>query len=157
MSTTECKELLENTFDSVSTYTFEKRKVKEHTPTEDERNNAFLDSINLIKNGLIKETNEIDSLVNKVSQITWFNEVNDDCLKVINNILGSLKNLKGVLTRQYVGFDNLRSKGIAKTEIALFKEAIDSIKELHDDINFRFFIGPNDDEFLKNEEEFKSL
>ncbi len=66
---------------------------------------------------------------------------------LINDIISVGKDLDSSLIRQYVGFDFLRKKGIAKEEIKNFKKSIDGLKESYSDLESVFFFLPEISEF----------
>ena len=68
---------------------------------------------------------------------------------LINDLIAAAKDLHSSLLRQYVGFNYIRSKGIATAEILEFKNSIDELKEAYSDLESVFFYLPEMPEFLE--------
>lgn len=109
--------------------------------------NSFLDKIIDFKQLLTKKTTELNSIVDDLESLTWFDEVDQDCLKLINDIIAATRDWRISLVKQYVWMNGLRSKKIALEEIKEFKHAIDDLKETADDLESVFFHLPQNQEF----------
>ena len=114
---------------------------------DQDKMNAFLDAINDFKKSLTEKSEKIFSLNDQVDKITWFNELDEECLKLINDLILAIKDLRSSLVRQYVSMSFLRQKGVAKEEIKTFKSAIDELKEVYQDLESVFFFLPEMPEF----------
>jgi len=66
---------------------------------------------------------------------------------VFKDIISLGKDLHSSLIRQYVSFNDLRQRGIAKNEIRDFKNSIDELKESYYDLESVFFFLPEISEF----------
>lgn len=111
------KSEIKNTFTSVREFSFSEKK----SPFMDQdKMNAFLDAINDFKKSLTEKSEKIFSLNDQVDKITWFNELDEECLKLINDLILAIKDLRSSLVRQYVSMSFLRQKGVAKEEIKTF-------------------------------------
>jgi histidyl-tRNA synthetase len=138
------KSEIEATFTSVSDYSYNEKR----SPFMDqERMDTFLDTILDFKDSLKEKTDTIISLTDRVDNITWYNELDDECLKLINDLISAIKDLRSTLTRQYASMSFLRKKGIAKEEIKEFKSAIDEVKESYQDLESIFFFLPEIPDF----------
>lgn len=114
----------------------------------DERTiNALLDQILELKNKLSEKTDQIDNLINDLEKLTWFNDLDEECLMLMNDLIAATKDLHSSLIRQYIQFDFLREKGIAQAEIEKLKNSIDDLKELYSDLESVFFFLPEIPEF----------
>ncbi len=91
------------------------------------------------KKVFIDKTNNIISLVDKIEQITWFNNLDNDSLMLINDLISSIRDLHSSLLRQYISLNFLCSKGIAKEEIKKFKASIDDLRDVAANLESRFF------------------
>ena len=91
---------------------------------------------------------KVDKIIDeRIEKLTWFNTVNEECLRLINDLISSIKDLHSSLVRQYVSLNYIRSKGIAKEEISNFKSAIDDLKDSYQDLESVFFFLPEMPDF----------
>jgi hypothetical protein len=135
---------IEGTFSSVRDFSFDEKRS---AYMDQERMNAFLDAILDFKDFLREKSNRIFSINDKVDKITWYNDIDDECLKLINDLISAIKDLRSTLIRQYVSMAFIRKKGIAKEEIIEFKYAIDELKEVYEDLESVFFYLPEMPDF----------
>lgn len=135
---------ISNTFSTVRNFSFEEKKVSLY---DEERVNALLDAILEFKSTFQKKTEKINSLNHKIEKLTWLEELDNECLMLINDLISSIKDLHSTLIRQYVSLNFIRSKGIAKEEIKNFKDAIDDLKEVYQDLESVFFFLPEIPDF----------
>ena len=91
----------------------------------------------------INEEQKEDLPIEKIEEITWFNDLDNDTLMSINDLISSIRDLHSTLLRQYISLGYVRSKGIAKEEIKRFKASIDDLKDVAADLESRFFFLPN--------------
>jgi hypothetical protein len=127
------------TFSNVRSFSFEQKKV----PLLDEENiNTVLDAILDFKVSLIEKTGKIQLLNDRLESITWLNNLDEECLMLLNDLISSAKDLRSTLIRQYIAMNFFRSKGIAKEEIKDFKISIDFLKESYEDLESVFFFLP---------------
>lgn len=134
------KREIENTYDSVSNLSFQEKK---DSSFDENRINNFLDSILTFKELLSQKTEKINSIILRIEKITWYNDVDEEGLKTINDIIALARDWHYALVRHYVAMNTLRKKGIAKQEIKTFKLAVDDLKEIYTDLEFVFFQVPN--------------
>lgn len=133
------KSQISDTFSSVRNFSFEEKKDSIYN---EEKVNALLDAILEFKDKFQKKTVKINEINGEIEKLTWFNDVNDECLRLINDLISSIKDLHSSLIRQYVSLNYMRSKGIAKEEIRNFKSAIDDLKDSYQDLESVFFFLP---------------
>lgn len=145
MDSVTSKSHIADTFSRVRDFSFQEKK----DPINEKKINAFLDAILDLKKKLEDKTNKIYRIIERIEQITWFNDLNDDSLKLLNDLISSAKDLKSTLIRQYVSLAILRRKGIAKEEIKEFKNAIDELEESYEDLESVFFFLPEMPEFVE--------
>jgi len=119
---------------------------------ENKVNNLLLDSILDFKNYLKEKTERIYKINEDMESLTWFNDLNEDCLMALNDLISSAKDLQSSLIRQYVAMKTFRSRGIAKEEIKDFKNSIDELKETYEDLESVFFFLPQMPEFVETTE-----
>lgn len=135
---------IKETFQNVRNLSFEEKKE----PILDEKKiNRLLDTILDFKRNLTKKTDKIEDVIERIEKITWFNNLDQECLILINDLVSSIRNLQSSLQRQYISFNFLRAKGIAIDEIKSFKSAIDDLKDIANDLDSRFFFLPINVEF----------
>ena len=142
------------TFETVRKFSFEQ---KQEASFDEEKINNFLDKILDFKQVFSAKTEKINSLVEKIEQITWFNNPDSDSLILINDLISSIRDLRSSLLRQYVSLNFIRTKGIAKDEIKNFKTAIDDLKEIASDLESIFFFLPNISEFKETTKELSLI
>jgi len=138
------KEEIERTFSSVRSFSFQEKKS---SMLDEEKVNAFLDAILEFKTGLEEKTEKIYDINERIEKITWFNDLDETCLMLLNDLISSAKDLRSSLIRQYVSMNDLRKKGIAKEAIKDFKNSIDELKEAYEDLESVFFFLPEMPDF----------
>lgn len=133
------KSEIKNTFSSVRDFSFEEKK----SPFLIEKNvNKFLDLILDFKTSLREKTLKIYNINERIEKLTWFDNLNDECLKLSNDLISLARDLHSSLIRQYVAMNFVRNKGIAKKEIKDFKNSIDELKEVYSDLESALFFLP---------------
>ncbi|HEX8376838.1 MAG TPA: hypothetical protein VF602_03405 [Pedobacter sp.] len=148
------KDKIHETFNQVRDTSFEE---KVHL-TEEHLINNFLDHILDFKSKLSSKTERINTLVEKLEVLTWLNDpIDDECLKLINDLIASARDLHYSLIRRYVEMNHLRAKGIAKDEIKSFKNSIDDLKDIFIDLESVFFHLPNIPSFKQTTRELSLL
>jgi len=133
------KKEIKKTFSDIRTVSFEEKKS---SLMQEEQINAFLDAIIDLKSVLNQKTQLIESINKRIEKITWFTDLDEDCLLLINDLISSARDLRTTLVRQYISLSSIRKKGIAKEEIKNFKSAVDDLKEICDDLESVFFFLP---------------
>lgn len=83
--------------------------------------------------------------------MTWFNDISNETLLLLNDLISSIKDVHSTLIKQYVALNNIRSRGIAKEEISKFKNALDDLKESYQDLESIFFFLPEMPDFKKQQ------
>jgi hypothetical protein len=144
------KSKISETFENVRRLSFEEKK---ESAFDEVKINKFLDSILKFKSVFTDKTNKINSLVERIEQITWFNNLDNDSLMSINDLISSIRDFHSSLLRQYISLNPIRSKGIAKEEIKKFKASIDDLKDVAADLESRFFFLPNIKDFQETTNE----
>ena len=133
------KKEIKKTFSDIRTVSFEEKKS---SLMQEEQINAFLDAIIDLKSVLNQKTQLIESINKRIEKITWFTDLDEDCLLLLNDLISSARDLRTTLVRQYISLSSIRKKGIAKEEIKNFKSAVDDLKEICDDLESVFFFLP---------------
>lgn len=144
------KSEISDTFSRVRDFSFQEKKDSLY---DDEKVNSFLDAILNFKSTFEKKTKKINSLIEQIEKLTWFNDLDDECLMIINDLISSIKDLHSSFIRQYVSLNHIRSKGIAKKEISNFKDAIDDLKIVYQDLESVFFFLPEIPDFKETTKE----
>ncbi len=135
-----------DTFSSLRSFSFKEKK----TPLlDEERVNSLLDAILDFKSGLKEKTNKIYDVNQRIEKITWFNDLDEESLMLLNDLISSAKDLRTSLIRQYISMNFFRRKGIAKEEIKDFKNSIDELKESYEDLESVFFFLPEMSDFIE--------
>lgn len=137
---------IEKTFSNVRTFSF----VEKRSPLLDEEKvNSFLDAILDLKNILSDKINKVYDINRHIEELTWLNDLSDECLMSINDLISAAKDLQSTLIRQYVSMNFFRKKGLAKEEIKEFKNSIDELKEAYEDLESVFFFLPEFQGFVE--------
>ncbi len=144
------KSRISEIFGDVRKFSFE---VKKEYVFDEVKINNLLDKILEFKRVFNDRTNKINSLVEKIEQITWFNNLDNDSLMSINDLISSLRDLHSTFLRQYISLNYIRSKGIAKGEIKNFKASLDDLKDVAADLDSIFFFLPNINDFQETTKE----
>lgn len=142
------------TFQNVRKLSFEE---KTEALFDEKKINKFLDAILEFKSMLVNKTAKIAELVERIEEITWFNDLDQDSLMLINDLISSIRDLHSSLLRQYISLNFIRLKGIAKDEIKNFKASIDDLKDVANDLDSRFFFLPNIEEFKETTRELSLI
>jgi hypothetical protein len=142
------------TFQSVRNLSFEEKK---EAVWDEKKMNSLLDRILDLKQYLTTKTDNIENVIERIEKITWFNDLDQDSLILVNDLVSSIRNLHFSLQRQYISFNFLHEKGIAKEELQSFKSAIDDLKEIANDLDSRFFYLPNNVEFEETTKELSLI
>jgi uncharacterized protein (UPF0305 family) len=138
------KSEIADTFSSVRSFSYNEKK----SPLIDqERINSFLDSLLEFRKSLKEKTETIISFNDRIERITWYNDLDEECYMLINDLISTIKDLHSSLIRQYISMNYIRQKGIAKEEIREFKNTIDVLKENYQDLESVFFFLPEISEF----------
>ena len=140
------KQEITETFSSVRTLSYKEKK----SPLMDEEQvNSFLDAILDFKKSLDEKTQRVYSLNGKIEKLTWFDDLDEECMMLLNDLISSGKDLHSTLIRQYVSLNSFRKKGIAKEEIRDFKNSIDELKESYNDLESVFLFLPKMPDFVE--------
>lgn len=148
------KPQIEKTFKKVREFSF---KEKKEGLFDDAKINKFLDEILELKKVINTKTGKIESLVEKIEQITWFNKLDKESLMLINDLISSTRALHSSLLRQYISLNLFHTKGIAENEINHFKNALDDLKDVANDLDSRFFFLPNIPDFQETTKELSLI
>lgn len=144
MYSTTYKPQIAETFQKVRMLSFEEKK---EAVFDEKKINKLLDTILEFKKAFATKTAKIEEVVERIEKITWFNKLDKESLMLVNDLISLIRDLHSSLLRQYVSLNFIRSQGIAKVEIKNFKNAIDDLKDVANDLDSRFFFLPKNDEF----------
>jgi len=70
-------------YKSISDFSFQE-KIKAQKPTY-----ALLENIIDLRRMLLEKSNKLDDIVKRMEAITWFNNIDDACKLLINDIIAS--------------------------------------------------------------------
>lgn len=132
---------IEETFEELRSFSF---KEKKETSIDE-----FLDVIIQVKGTLVNKSAKIIEISERMEEITWFTNLDEDGLLLLNDLISVAKDAESTLTRQYISLNSLRAQGIAKNEIKEFKYAIDTLKESYEDLESIFFFLPGMPDFVE--------
>ena len=137
-------EKISQTFNEVRKVSFHEKK---EASMSEESINAFLDKIIEFKKLLHEKTQKIALINENLEKITWFDDLEEEALIMINETISLCRDLHSTLIRFYVRLNFLKIKGIAKNEIKVFKSVIDDLKEISEDLESVFFFLPQMPDF----------
>ena len=140
------KETINHTVEAISDVSYNEKT--EALTTEAEINH-FLDNVLGLSQVFNKKTATINTINQLLEKISWLNDLNEECLKLLNVLIGVGRDFHSTLLRQYLNLHNLENNGIAIKPMADFKESIDNLTELIDDLESAFFSLPKMPEFLE--------
>lgn len=143
-------EKINDTFSQVKSISFNEKKNALHS---EQIVNTFLDKILELKRILDKKTQNITKLNTQLEELTWFSDLDDECLMKINEIISLCNDLHSSLLKYYVGLNPFIKKGIAKAEIKELKDVIADLKEITQDVESRFFFLPQSPLFTETTKE----
>ncbi len=150
MGCLEYKPKISETLEKVRKFSFEEKKEAVY---DEVKINTFLDKILEFKKAFAAKTDKINSTIEKIEDITWYNDVDSDSLMKINDLISAIRDLHSSLRRQWVSLNIIRSKGIAKEEIKNFKASMDDLKDVASDLESRFFFLPKIPNFQETTKE----
>lgn len=148
------KEKINYTFRQVSESSYQEKR---HF-FDEQAINIFLDNILKLKSLLGDKTAKLNILNENLERLTWIDDtIDEECLKMLNDLIAGSKDLHSSLIRTYVRLNFFRQKGIAKEEIKQYKLAIDDLKEIYTDLESVFFFLPQMPEFKEISKEISLL
>ena len=147
-------EKINNAFNVVSDALFQEKR--EHL-SKQQVIDSFLDRILDLKEKLTTKSKKIEKIVVMLEGITWYNNVDEEGLKLINEIISLSKDLHSTLIRFYVDLNYFIKENIAKEEIKNLKVAIDDLKEIIQDLESVFFYLPQMPQFVESTKQLSLL
>lgn len=111
--------------------------------------NSYLDAIPDLKTNIQEKTSIMQRTVGILEEITWLTDLDDDCLKGVNDIISLAKDVRSILVRYYVSINNA-FRNVAGKEIKAFKNSLDDLKEMYEDLESVFFFLPQMPKFKEN-------
>ena len=127
---------ISSVYKSISDFSFQE-KIKEQKSTY-----ALLENILDLRCMLLEKSNKLDDIVKRMEAITWFNNIEDACKQLINDIIASANDLHTTLVEELQITQEIYSRGIAKEEINSFKTSVGDLKEAFEDLESVFFKLP---------------
>src|SRR5690606_17368376 len=98
---------ISDTFSNVRIFSFQEKK----SPFLDEEStNVLLDAILDLKNSLKEKTTKIYFVNERIEKLTWFDDLDEESLMLINDTISSAKDLNSSLIRQYISINNIFRK-----------------------------------------------
>ena len=140
------KETINNTVYAVNDVSFNEKK---DSHLSDEEINRFLDDISEVKKILDKKKSSIDNINQLLQKISWLGDLNEECLKLLNILILVGKDFHTTLTKGFPALDKLSDNKIAETEVLDFKECVEDLADILNDLEMSFFTFPKDEKFLE--------
>jgi uncharacterized protein YkvS len=146
MEATLQKAKIVDAYENVRSFSYSEKK----SPfLDDKKINAFLDAIIDFKKTLKAKTEKLNELNERLQNLTWFDNLDDESMMKINDLIAASKDLHSSFIRQYASMSHFRNKGIAKDEIINLKNGVDDLKEIYTDLESVFFFLPSIPEFIE--------
>ena len=101
----------------------------------------------MFKKLLNDKTAKIESICEELESFTWFAQIDDECLRLLNDVIASARDWRSTLIKQYIQMETLRKRKIASEEISNFKSALDDLRETCEDLESVFFHLPKSESF----------
>lgn len=137
------KSKIQDTFNEVT----ELANQKNITALREEAVNNFLDRISVFRTSLEEKTKTITDINSKFEKLSWFYNLDDECLELIKELLNKSKAVHKKLIRSYANMSWVITKGVAAEAMRNFKIALDDLKEHNQDLEDLYFNLPADAEF----------
>lgn len=144
MENTTCIDFINDAYASIRATTYEE---KIHVVSQQDIDH-FLDTINEFKNVIIQKADIINTIVETVEKISWFSDLDEDCLKKVNDIISLVRELHSVQIRKYVTLGFFMKRKIAVKEIRILKHSIDDLRDVARDLDACFFVLATMPEFV---------
>lgn len=147
------KNQIQETCSNIRFFSFEEKKE-----SSEEKMNSFLDAILDLKSHIRAKSEKLYNYTERLEKITWYDNLDDECLMLLNDIISLGRELSNSLNRQYAYYNKeFKQHGIAKDEIKELKASINDFKETCNDLEDIFFYLPQDTEFNKITQELSEL
>lgn len=137
---------IKETVDSARFLSFEEKK---EAYCNESKTNQLLDQILELKRLYVQKTERIEILIEKMEQITWYDQLDQESLLLVNDLISTVRDLHNSLRRQFKSVESLLIKGIAENEISNFKNAVDDLNDVANDLESRFFYLSKNEEFIQ--------
>jgi chromosome segregation ATPase len=137
---------IRETANTISDFSYNEKKYL--SVKFDTQVNKLLDTIYEFKAVLRKKTHTLNEINEKIEKITWYNDLDEECFKLLNNLIASAKDAHSSLVRQYISMNKPAFLKCASQEIRDFKTSIDELKESYQDLESVFFYLPQMDDFV---------
>ena len=139
------KSKIQETFKEVT----ELANQKNIEAVREEAVNDFLDQISAFRTSIEDKTNMLTNVNSNLGKLSWFHNVDDECLELIKRLLDKTNSVHKKLIRSYVNMSWVISKGIATEAMRSYKIALDDLKEHNEDLKDLYFNLPDDIEHTK--------
>ncbi len=146
MNTAMFQPQLKETVDTARFLSFEEKK---EVYCAESKINVLLDQILELRKLYSIKTEKIASLIEKMELITWFDQLDQDSLLLVNDLISAVRDLHSSLIRQFKSADMLLIEDIISTDIINFKEAVSDLNDVANDLESRFFYLSKNEEFIQ--------
>jgi len=120
------------------------KKQKLQTRSSEQLTNDLLDSILSFQKELTGRSNALETIMKDFEKLTWL-KFSDIDLAAIEDIIKTGREVHASYMTEYI---KISSTGFVTKELPIYKDALDDFKEVLDDVNYAFFIAPNDLELV---------
>jgi len=148
------KQTINDTVEVVNNISFSEKK---DSHLSDDEINKFLDDISVLRTLLEQKISAIDNINQLLQKISWLRDLNDECLKLLNILILVGKDFHSTLTKGFTPLDKLSESGIAVSEICNFKESVDDLLDVLDDLEMSFFVFPKNEDFIEINNKLSAL
>jgi hypothetical protein len=154
MNTITSQPQIKETVDTARFLSFEEKREAYFSES---KLNQFLDQILEFKKLIALKTNKIEELTAKMELITWLDQLDEGSLLLVNDLISAVRDLHISLLRQYKSAETLLINGLGKAEILAFKDAIDDLNDVSNDLESGFFNLSKNEEFINITNELSLL
>ena len=123
---------------------------KERTEPSQEQIDQFLDKINWLKDFILEDISRLKSITTGLEDLTWITEFDEKDVEDLRYIVNICKDIHSTLVKYYIKLKSIFN-GMPKQELSDFKLSIDDFREAYTDINSKFFVLPNLQDFKEGE------
>lgn len=118
---------------------------------------SMLDKIAEFNKSIQNKTDIINKINDRFEQLSWFDNIDDDGLKMIRKTIDFSVKVHYKLIKYYVKYGWTIRKQISTEVMRDFKNALDNMKEHNEDLEDLFFVLPNDPEMKSLAEELAEV
>lgn len=129
---------------------FQQAAVREHLVTVDlaKKFNKVIAYANKNISFMERTVADLNELIPRISELSWFLEIDEEQLDGMRKIIELMEKLSAIMIRNWARINAaLRQHGTGQAALKAYKDTANTLKELSVDLNDRFFVLPQDEDF----------